>query len=441
MSRSKRRAQAPPLPRPEARELTVARVQDKYSEYPSNGLTPVRLAEIFREADTGDVMRQMELFEEMEEKDAHLFSQMQTRKLAVTGLDWEVQPFSPDDERDKAIAEWIKDQLLGIENLDDILTDLLDAIGKGVSIMEIIWGVDSDDFDVIEDIRYVHQKKLVWDWETDDMLVCTEQFPNGIHLPKNKFVVHRYKAKSGHPSRAGIMRIVSWMYLFKNYTVKDWVSFCEVYGMPLRIGKYDPGASEADKQELLDAIVRIGSDAAGIIPETTMIEFKEANKTTSADIYEQLARYCDEQISKAILGQTLTSDSGGGSYAQSKTHNEVRHDLTAADAKALAVTIRRDIIRPLVELKDDSEALTPEQIQLDDMTDLSNQLAARLMEQMVKPLKTLVEHFDGDLGDLQEFLKDEEKLKALYEDMESPELEDLLHQTIYLSSVIGRTQE
>ena len=307
--------------------------------------------------------------------------------------------------------------------------------------------------------------------------------------------------------------------------VKDWVSFCEVYGMPLRIGKYDPGASEADKQELLDAIVRIGSDAAGIIPETTMIEFKEANKTTSADIYEQLARYCDEQISKAILGQTLTSDSGGGSYAQSKTHNEVRHDLTAADAKALAVTIRRDIIRPLVEynfgadanvpfirfnsdeeedqkeavdmyrtlvcdmglkvpashvykrfsipepeegeetlqpnmvarthlldgsqddgtdpeqLKDDSEALTPEQIQLDDMTDLSNQLAARLMEQMVKPLKNLVEHFDGDLGDLQEFLKDEEKLKALYEDMESPELEDLLHQTIYLSSVIGRTQE
>lgn len=58
----------------------------------------------------------------------------------------------------------------------------------------------------------------------------------------------------------------------------------------------------------------------------------------------------NEQISKAILGQTLTSDSGGGSYAQSKTHDEVRHDLTVADAKALAVTIRRDIIRPLVYL-------------------------------------------------------------------------------------------
>lgn len=201
--------------RPVDMTIAAGEINDRYSDYPSRGLNPVKLASILRAADEGNVRSQMELFEEMEEKDAHLFSQMQTRKLAVTGLDWEVQPFSPDDERDKAIAEWIKDQLLGIENLDDILTDLLDAIGKGVSIMEIIWGVDSDGFDVIEDIRYVHQKKLVWDWETDDMLVCTEQFPNGIHLPKNKFVVHRYKAKSGHPSRAGIMRIVSWMYLFK----------------------------------------------------------------------------------------------------------------------------------------------------------------------------------------------------------------------------------
>lgn len=188
--------------RPVDMTIAAGEINDRYSDYPSRGLNPVKLASILRDADEGNVRSQMELFEEMEEKDAHLFSQMQTRKLAVTGLDWEVQPFSPDDEQDKAIAEWIKDQLLGIENLDDILTDLLDAIGKGVSIMEIIWGVDSDGFNVIEDIRYVHQKKLVWDWETDDMLVCTEQFPNGIHLPKNKFVVHRYKAKSGHPSRA-----------------------------------------------------------------------------------------------------------------------------------------------------------------------------------------------------------------------------------------------
>lgn len=108
--------------RPVDMTIAAGEINDRYSDYPSRGLNPVKLASILRDADEGNVRSQMELFEEMEEKDAHLFSQMQTRKLAVTGLDWEVQPFSPDDEQDKAIAEWIKDQLLGIENLDDILT-------------------------------------------------------------------------------------------------------------------------------------------------------------------------------------------------------------------------------------------------------------------------------------------------------------------------------
>ena len=71
-------------------------MNDKYSEYPSNGLTPRRLARIFREADKGNVRSQMELFEEMEERYAP-FAQMQTRKLAVAGLDWEVHSFSEDD--------------------------------------------------------------------------------------------------------------------------------------------------------------------------------------------------------------------------------------------------------------------------------------------------------------------------------------------------------
>ena len=38
------------LRRPDMREVAVAQVSDKYSEYPSNGLTPVKLAEILREA-------------------------------------------------------------------------------------------------------------------------------------------------------------------------------------------------------------------------------------------------------------------------------------------------------------------------------------------------------------------------------------------------------
>ena len=350
MSKKQKRQKQPqqnpaPLRRPDTNEIAVAQVTDKYSEYPSNGLTPVKLAEIFKEADAGDVLRQMELFEEMEEKDPHLFSQLQTRKNAVTGLDFEIIPFS-DDPRDKEIADFIEEQINGIESLEDVETDLLDAIGKGFAVSEIMWGYDEGHV-VVREIKSRHQKRFFWDSLDDSFKVRTKDAPEGILLPTNKFIVHRYKARSGHTSRAGILRVVAWMYLFKNYDLKDWVSFAEVYGLPLRLGKYAPGASEADKVALMQALIQIGADAAGIIPDGTSIDFITTEKTSSSDLYERLARYCDEQISKAILGQTLTSDSGGGSYAQSKTHNDVRHDLTVADCKSLASTLRRDLIRPL----------------------------------------------------------------------------------------------
>ena len=336
--------------------VAIRDVNDKFSSYPSDGLTPVKLARIFKEADAGDPFRQMELFEEMESKDTHLFSQLQTRKLAVTGLDWEVQPFSQ-DETDQEIAAFVEEQLKELDGFSDNLMDILDAIGKGISFQEIEWEY-RDGHVVVGNIEYVHQKKFYYDTLTDALMLRTEAFPGGIPLPENKFIVHRYKARSGHPSRYGVLRVVAWMYLFKNYDLKDWVSFCEVYGMPLRLGTYDATASEKDKAALMDAIVRMGTDAAGIVPSGTDIKFIESNKQSSVDIYERLARFCDEQMSKAIVGQTLTSDSGG-SYAQSKTHNDVRQDLTEADCKAVMETVRRDLIRPLVEFNFGVQAHVP----------------------------------------------------------------------------------
>ncbi|MCD7948303.1 MAG: DUF935 domain-containing protein [Oscillospiraceae bacterium] len=335
-------------PRPDTGEVAVAQTSDKYSDYPSNGLTPETLAAIFREADAGDVLRQSELFEEMEEKDPHLFSQLQTRKNAVTGLDYEIIPFDGDNPRDKEIAEYVSKVITSIEGFEDIQLDLLDAIGKGFAVSEIIWGYDSNGHITVNDIRSRHQKRFFWDGIDDSFRVRTKESPQGMLLPENKFIVHKYKARSGHTSRAGVLRVVAWMYLFKNYNIKDWISFAEIYGLPLRLGKYQPGASEAEKKALMQALLQLGADAAGIIPDGTTIDFITTDKSSSTNLYERLARYCDEQISKAILGQTLTSDAGSGSYAQSKTHNEVRHDLTAADCKSLSATLRRDLIRPLV---------------------------------------------------------------------------------------------
>jgi len=332
--------------KPPTRDIAVTSVRDRWSTYPSRGLTPVKLAQILREADGGDVARQAELFEEMEEKDIDLSSAFQTRKLAVQGLDWEITP-ADESASAKRVADFCVEQLNDLTDWDDYLLDMLDALAKGFSLLEINWQIAGSEAR-ITGLEWIHPKMVTF-WESLEPRLITEDNPQGVELPPFKFVYHRYKARSGYDTRAGIMRVCAWMYLFKNYGVKDWVAFAEVFGMPLRIGKYDQGASAADKDALVEAIRSLGSDAAGIISKATEIEFIEAQRSGSVNVYEKLVNLCSAQMTKAVLGQTLTSSAGErGSYALGKVHGDVRQDLLEADCRALSKTIKKQLLRPLV---------------------------------------------------------------------------------------------
>ncbi len=135
--------------------------------------------------------------------------------------------------------------------------------------------------------------------------------------------------------------------------LKDWVTFAEIFGQPLRLGKYSPGATEADKQALLSAVANIGTDAAAIIPESMLIEFVETRGAGGAEVYERFCEYLDKQVSKAVLGQTLTTETprdGGGSRAAAQVHDAVRRDIMESDARRLGATLTRDLVRPIVDL-------------------------------------------------------------------------------------------
>lgn len=345
---------------PATRPIAAPRLVDRWSDYPSSGLTPGRLGAIFRAADQGDVSRQCELFEEMEEKDPHLYSQLQTRKLAVQGLRWDILPKEKDedDPRIGRIVDFAADALEDVD-LDEAILDMLDSVGKGFSMLEQHWDT-SEGQAAISGWTWIHPKKLNF-VETITPRILTEADElRGIDPPPWKTIYHRYKARSGYDTRAGLIRVCAWMYLFKNYDIKDWVAFAEVYGQPLRVGKYAPGASPEDKEALIHAVRSIGSDAAGVISQATEIEFIEAAKTGSLDIFETLAAFCDRQMSKAILGQTLTSEQGSsGSYALGRVHSEVRQDLVEADSIGIEKTVARQILRPLVGYNFGWEAPVP----------------------------------------------------------------------------------
>lgn len=338
-----------PRLREEESAPTLTGVRAVLSDHPSRGLTPERLTRILLEAEEGDATRFLELAEDMEEKDLHYLAQLNTRKRAVAQLQITVESAS-DAAEDVRAADLVR-EFLRRDDLEEVLVDVLDAVGKGYSVCEIIWDVSGRTW-MPADLRWRDPRWFGFDPADGTTLKLRDGAAGLVPLTPYKYVVHVHKAKSGLPIRGGLARAAAWAYLFKNFTVKDWVAFAEVYGQPYRVGTYHPTASVDDRAALLRAVASIGTDAAAIMPQGMMIEFLEAARSGSIDLYERLCAYLDAQVSKAVVGQTLTADvsTNGGSRALGEVHDKVRGDIMRSDSRQLAATLNRCLVRPIVDL-------------------------------------------------------------------------------------------
>jgi phage gp29-like protein len=313
----------------------------------ASGLTPQKLAQLLRGSIRGDVRYYLELAEEMEERDPHYFSVLGTRKRALTQIKPSVEPASKSPQ-DAAIAAEVE-ALAAEPAFRDMLRDLVDAFGKGFSCVEILWAERAGKW-VPGGYIWRDPKYFTFDYiSRSELRLADFTTIDGVALPPAKFIRHLPKLKSGIPIRAGLARIAAWSYCFKNYSIKDWAAFLDVFGMPIRVGKYHPSATPEERRKLLQAVASIAVDAAAIIPESMMIEFIEA-KSTGQVTFEGMARYCDEQVSKAVLGQTMSTDGHAGGLAQAKVHNQVRIDIMDDDADQLSATLNRDLVEWYVRL-------------------------------------------------------------------------------------------
>ena len=321
-------------------------VRRPLGEHVSDALTPVRLATMLKESETGDPARYFALAEEMEEKDLHYQAVLGTRKRSVAQLEITVEP-ADDDKESERDADLIR-QFVRREVIQEEIFDIMDAVGKGLSIVEIMWETSEKQW-MPEELKWVDLR--FFDFDQADRRTPLLKTAGGLRpLDPFKFIRTEIKAKSGLPIRSGIARGAAWAYLFKNFDIKAWVQFAEIYGQPLRVGKYGPDATDEDRRNLLRAVANIGTDAAAIIPESMLLEFIETSQKASADMYEKLAKFMEQQVSKAVLGQTTTTDAISGGHAVSKEHNEVREDIETSDANQIAAVFKRDLIRPIIDL-------------------------------------------------------------------------------------------
>jgi phage gp29-like protein len=322
-------------------------VRNVWADTVSGDLTPDRIARILKDAAQGENREFLGLAEEMEEREGHYGSVLGQRKRAVSGIDPIVKAAS-DDKKDEEIADAVS-EMIGDSKLALAIDDFLDGLGKGYSAVEMQWDYGR----TWKPINYVFRDPRFYQFDRLNGLdIRLRENGNREGRPLTQaeryaHVFHVPKLKSGLPVRNGLARFAMWTFALKSYTLQDWMAFLEVFGMPLRIGRYDSNSSHDDRRVLLRAVRDLGTDAAAIIPKSMEIELVEAKGGSSNAVFGAFAEYLDRQTSKIVLGQTMTTDSGS-SLSQAKIHNEVRLDIRRADARQLAATLTRDIVIPFV---------------------------------------------------------------------------------------------
>lgn len=336
-------------------------------------LSPASLAALLNDAVQDAPRNYLTLAEEMEERDWHYSSVLGTRKRAVSGLPVVVESAS-DSAADKKLADEVR-ELVRQPEFTDMLDDALDALGKGYSAIEILWNRGAEWS--VKDYVWRDPRFFIFDRATlSELMLLDDERVMGRPLDPYKFIVHKPRLKSGIPIRGGLARLAAAAYMCKAYTLTDWMAFAEVFGMPLRIGRYGQGATGDDIDTLITAVANIGSDAAAILPDSMRIEFEQASagRVGGDKLFLALADWLDRQVSKAVLGQTLTTDAlstGLGSNVAS-VHDDVRSDIQRADAHQLSATLNRDLVLPFINLNHGPQEFYPRiEIQLLEREDLA----------------------------------------------------------------------
>ncbi len=81
------------------------------------------------------------IFQEMEDQDTHLYSALQTRKLAILAGGWTLEPGDATDPRAREAHRLCEEILASSPDFDNLLMHLLDALGKGLALAEIEWQI------------------------------------------------------------------------------------------------------------------------------------------------------------------------------------------------------------------------------------------------------------------------------------------------------------
>ncbi len=284
--------------------------------------------------------------------DAHVASCVQSRKAGILSMEWEINRGAKKSRE----AEFIEN-IFNDLNIRQIINEILDAPLYGFKPLEIYWG-ESYGMIVPKDVK---GKPSWWFfYDTNNMLRFKDKSkPFGVLIPNKKFLVVQSNATYDNPYGDAVLAKCYYPVIFKKGGMKLWSIFTQKYGMPFLHGKIGLGKGQEEAYELFNVLEKLQQDGIAITEEEVEIDILESSKTSSSDIYRNLLHFCNAEISKAILSQTLTTEQGDtGSYAMSQTHLQVRKDVVDSDKQLVEIWMNK-LIEWIIEYNFDSVSEMP----------------------------------------------------------------------------------
>lgn len=319
----------------------------------SDNLNFVSLRSKLRAAAAGELGQGLQLFDEMQQKDAVLHCVADVRRKALSGLGWQiVSAADVEDVGERNLADeaaaFVRETLGRLEEFDEALEHLASAVCSNLAVVELVW----ENLNLVDLVR-VPSWRLRQDIN-EPGVVRVVAGDDAVGIPTNsaKWVTHVPDRSSGYPLSVSLLQAQSFVYLTKMLAIADWVVFCEVFGMPIRVARYQPGATPEEKTELGEMMEKLGSKAYGVFSQAVSLELVESSQRGTTP-FKDLTEWCDRTQAKLFLAGNLVVDTTGGTgtHAAAAVQDEVRESLRDDDIKRESRTIRRQLIAPLCAFK------------------------------------------------------------------------------------------
>ncbi|RGN33858.1 phage portal protein family protein [Bacteroides oleiciplenus] len=278
-----------------------------------------------RNAENVDFTQRVQLYDIFSESlmDPHLYSVVQKRKSGVLGrkIEFRRNGVADDKVNEQISSPWFL----------RFLSDALDAEYWGFTLVQFYinpkgwidyYLVPRKHVDPVLDVIKTRQTDLTGEPfdEYTDLLMIRGKEPLGILARCAPYVI------------------------YKRGTIGDWAQLAEIFGRPIRKYTYDAADPEARKATL-EAADSQGGASVFLCPDGTTLEFVEpGNLSGSSEMYSSLTDRYNAELSKAVLGNTLTTEaSETGTQALGTVHNKVEQELVEQDALGILNLLNYDM--------------------------------------------------------------------------------------------------